>query len=658
MPKVKNGKTKSEQLQLSVDNLRWAEYYDMQSIFDELYAKSKDGKTFEDLMGIILSRENILLAYRSIKGNDGSVTPGTDNITIKDLGRLAADELVEKLRYIVSGSIHGYRPKPVRRKDIPKPNGSTRPLGIPCMWDRLIQQCIKQVMEPICEAKFSDNSYGFRPQRSVENAINATYNRLQRGHLHYVIEFDIKGFFDNVNHSKLIKQIWAMGIHDKHLIYVIKQILKAPIKMPDGHIEYPTKGTPQGGIISPLLANIVLNELDHWVESQWENNPVMNKYIKRICSNGVPDKGNGYRVMRNTKLKEMYIIRYADDFRIFCRTKAEAERTKIAITQWLEKRLKLEISQEKTRVVNVKRKYSEFLGFKIKVHKKSDKYVVKSHVSDKKIKIIRNSLAEQAKKIAKPTNGKSERDEIMLYNAMVVGEQNYYCLATDVSIDFHPINKMVMTILTNKLRRARGCRLTKGHTTIRKKNKSIHSEMVGRKLSKYEKDRYGNSRMLRFIKGSDEPIYPIGYVHNKIPMAKKRSICQYTVEGRKGLHDNLRINTSILLELMRQPIFGRSVEYADNRLSLYSAQWGRCAVTGIEFPTLSEIHCHHKTPRMQGGDDRYGNLVLVLESVHKLVHAVNPETITFYLNLLKLTPKQLEKLNVLRKQVGISEITI
>ena len=186
-------------------------------------------------MGTILSRENILLAYRSIKRNDGSVTRGTDNITIKDLGRLAADELVERLRYIVSGSIHGYRPKPVRCKDIPKPNGSTRPLGIPYMWDRLIQQCIKQVMEPICEAKFSDNSYGFRPQRSVENAINATYNRLQLGHLHYVIEFDIKGFFDNVNHSKLIKQIWAMGIHDKHLIYVIKQILKAPIRMPDGH---------------------------------------------------------------------------------------------------------------------------------------------------------------------------------------------------------------------------------------------------------------------------------------------------------------------------------------------------------------------------------------------------------------------------------------
>lgn len=179
-----------------------------------------------------------------------------------------------------------------------------------------------------------------------------------------------------------------MGIHDKHLIYVIKQILKAPVKMPDGHIECPTKGTPQGGIISPLLANIVLNELDHWVESQWGNHPVTRKYAIAINKNGSENKVSGYTAMRRTKLKEMYIVRYADDFRIFCKTKTDAEKTKIAVTQWLEKRLRLEVSQEKTKIVNVKRNYSEFLGFKIKVHKKSDKYVVKSHVSNKKVDCV------------------------------------------------------------------------------------------------------------------------------------------------------------------------------------------------------------------------------------------------------------------------------
>ncbi len=263
---------KNEQKPLCVEALRHSEYYGMQKTFDALYAESAAGEKFINLMDLILSRENILLAYRNIKANDGSDTPGTDNLTIKDIGRLTPEDVVERVRSIINGK-WGYRPRPVRRKEIPKPNGTMRPLGIPCIWDRLIQQCIKQIMEPICEAKFSNNSYGFRPMRSVENAISATYNRLQHSNLHYVIEFDIKGFFDEVNHSKLVKQIWAMGIQDKHLLYVLKQILEAPIRMPDNSTICPTKGTPQGGIISPLLANIVLNELDRWIESQWEYNP-------------------------------------------------------------------------------------------------------------------------------------------------------------------------------------------------------------------------------------------------------------------------------------------------------------------------------------------------------------------------------------------------
>ena len=176
---------------LSVDSLRHAEYYGMQSKFDNLYQRSKEGDDFTDLMQLILGKDNILLAYRNIKANIGSYTAGTDNLTINDIGCLPPDTVVERVRYYVTGSQHGYRPKPVRRKEIPKPNGSFRPLGIPCIWDRLIQQCIKQILEPICEAKFSTNSYGFRPNRSVEHAISRTYSLLQRSHLHYVLEFDI-----------------------------------------------------------------------------------------------------------------------------------------------------------------------------------------------------------------------------------------------------------------------------------------------------------------------------------------------------------------------------------------------------------------------------------------------------------------------------------
>ena len=256
-----------------VNNLRHAEYYDMQNTFDGLFAKSAQGEMFDHLMDLILSRENILLAYRNIKRNDGSVTPGTDGLTMRDIEKCTPDGLVQKVRNITKN----YSPRAVRRKEIPKQNDptKTRPLGIPCIWDRLIQQCILQVLEPICEAKFSDNSYGFRPNRSCEHAIGAAYKHMQCSHLQFVVEFDIKGFFDNVDHSKLIKQIWALGIRDKSLIYIIKRILKAPIQLEDGTMMIPEKGTPQGGLCSPLLANIVLNELDWWVDGQWRDNPVV-----------------------------------------------------------------------------------------------------------------------------------------------------------------------------------------------------------------------------------------------------------------------------------------------------------------------------------------------------------------------------------------------
>lgn len=583
-----------------------------ENIYNDMYERAKEGENFTNLMPLVLSVENILLAYRNIKDNTGSKTAGTDKLTIANISKLATEEVVGKVRYIVSGTKRGYRPKAVRRKEIPKANGKTRPLGIPCIWDRLIQQCFKQILEPICEAHFSQHSYGFRPNCSVENAIADTSNRLQRSHLHYVIEFDIKGFFDNVNHSKLIKQMWTLGIRDKHLLGKIKSILKAPIKLPNGKLIYPSKGTPQGGIISPLLANIVLNELDHWIESNWEENPVVYKYSAVMNPTGTVKKGNGYAGMRKTNLKEMYIVRYADDFRIFCRTKTAAEKTKIAVTKWLKERLKLEVSPEKTKIINAKHRYSEFLGFKMKLHSKGGKMVVKSHISDKQLQDKEKALVAQIKRIARPQVGK-QHEEIWKYNLMVRGIQNYYRIATNISADCSKLNRAVMTVIKNRL-------------------KGINRK--GRNLTPNEKARYGKSAMLRYL--TEEPIYPIGYVQFKIPKNKCKK-------------EEIQWIDKIKLKLLRQPLYGRSIEYADNRISLYSAQKGKCAVTGESFTSTEEIHCHHKIPKSKGGTDDYDNLILVTATVHKLIHATDTETIQKHLKTCK---PDVGKLNVLRKLVG------
>lgn len=428
--------------------LRHSEYYDLQPVFDRLYAESQQGKIFTKLMDIISSEENIRLAYRNIKRNGGSNTAGTDKQTIRDIEKLPVEQYVR----IVQRKLMYYKPKPVKRVEIPKPNGKIRPLGIPTIVDRLVQQCILQVMEPICEAKFYERSNGFRPNRSAENAIAQCYKMINLQKLYFVVDVDIKGFFDNVNHTKLIQQIWHMGIRDKKLLCIIREMLKAPIVMPDGTVEHPIKGTPQGGILSPLLSNIVLNELDWWIASQWENMPTKYEYSCEVRPNGTINKTAIYGAFKNTtKLKEVHIVRYADDFKLFCRKRSDAEKVFIAVKLWLQDRLKLEISEEKSKIVNLKRHYSEFLGFEMKAVKKRKRYVVKSHMTEKAISKEKAALIEQVKQIAHVQDRDDEAREITLYNSMVFGIHNYYRYATMIATDCEQIHRAVSTVMKNRL---------------------------------------------------------------------------------------------------------------------------------------------------------------------------------------------------------------
>lgn len=612
--------------------LRHSEYYDLQDCFDKLYAKSKQGDVFTNLVEIISSEENIRLAYRNIKHNSGSHTSGVDKLSIKDIERLSADKLVE----IIQRKFQYYKPKPVRRVEIPKPNGKTRPLGIPTIVDRLVQQCILQVLEPICEAKFHERSNGFRPNRSAEHALAQCYRMIQMQNLHFVVDVDIKGFFDNVNHSKLIRQMWTLGIRDKQLICIIKEMLKAPIVMPDGSTQYPTKGTPQGGILSPLLANIVLNELDWWISSQWENMRTYNEYKLSYSKRGTENKGAIYRALRTSRLKEMYIVRYADDFKIFCRKRSDANKVFIAVKQWLKDRLSLEISEEKSKIVNLKKNYSEFLGFKLKAVQKGGKFVVRSHMSDKAAKYETEKLKAQIINIEHSDERKSMVIRIIQYNLMVMGIHNYYRYATKISSDCSKIQFIINAVLYNRLRKE----ITKSCQSSR----SIISAQ------------YRKSKMLRYICGT--PIYPIGYVQTKNPMDKKKEICKYTAEGREGIHRNLKFDETVITVLhmlARAYLPNRSVEYMDNRVSLYAAQYGKCAITG-KVLWIDEIHCHHKKPISQGGTDEYKNLVIVHIDIHKLIHATKPETIQAYLNKIKPDKSQLGKINKLRMLAGNAAI--
>lgn len=608
--------------------LRHAEYYELTEVFDKLYSESKNGKVFTKLVPIISSEKNILLAYRNIKRNKGSMTAGVDGLNITDIEKIPTDQFV----MIVQKKLAWYKPRKVKRVEIPKKNGKLRPLGVPSIWDRIVQQCVLQILDPICEAKFHKRNNGFRPNRSTEHAIAQCMRMMQRQHLYYVVDVDIKGFFDNVNHCKLRKQMWTMGIRDKSLLCIITKMLKAPIALPNGEITVPEKGTIQGGVISPLLANIVLNELDWWLASQWEYMP-LKRVKKSFNTNGGRNRGNENKIMRKTKLKEMYVIRYADDFKVFCRTRNDANKIFISIQKWLKERLHLEISPEKSKVINLRKSYTEFLGFKLKVVPNKRKYKVRSHICDKEKVRTKEELLEIIKALEHPRSSEEIHALINKYNAKVIGKHQYFRYATNVYMDFDEIAFQINGILKNRMKE----RL--------KKNGNLKDG--------YIKDTYGKSKQMRYLDGY--PLIPLAFIKTKNAMHLKRGVCSYTTAGRELIHEPLGVDLSILRELMTEERGGFSVEYMDNRISLYATQYGKCAVLGSKL-LKDEIHCHHKKPRAKGGSDRYENLIIIHKDVHRLIHATLCETINHYLAILNLDKKQIQKVNSLRNLLELEPI--
>ena len=243
-------------------NVKFSNETDLKKLLDLLYEKSKTGNVFTGFLEEVTDEIVIITAIHNIKSNKGSKTTGADKIKMDKYLQTPKDEVI----YLVKKSICDYKPKPVKRVYIYKENGKKRSLGIPTILDRIVQECIRVIIEPICGARFYPHSYRFRPYRSqkhairdIVNVINASYK--SKAQPVWALEGDIKGCFDNINHRILLKKLLGIGVHDKRIIQIIKAMLSV------GYIEYDMlknddKGTPQGGILSPLLANVYLNDFD------------------------------------------------------------------------------------------------------------------------------------------------------------------------------------------------------------------------------------------------------------------------------------------------------------------------------------------------------------------------------------------------------------
>ena len=418
--------------------------------------RGAEGKPLERLYRQLFNPEIYLQAYSEIYANKGAITKGATNDTLDAMSEKRINNIIQKIR------TEKYQWKPTRRVEIPKSNGGTRDLGIPTGTDKLTQTAMKNLLQAYYEPTFSDRSHGFRPKRGCHTAL--VQMRQKHEDVAWFIEGDIKGCFDNIDHDILL-EILADKIKDGRFINLTKNLLKAG-HLNDWKRHETHSGTPQGGTISPLLANIYMNELDKWVEKEllpkhnysamkrggrrtnpiyYRHNAQMHYYKKRGNKTAQAHHRKlrdeqPTRIMKDDQYRKLEYIRYADDFLLsFAGPNSEAKEIKLEIKNFLRNRLKLELSEEKTLITHARTEKARFLGYDLKIMQSK----TRKHVNGKLWLGIPREVVQKATKQYMKRDKPVHRPELLatsVYSIMTTfqselrGLAQYYQMAHNLHI--------------------------------------------------------------------------------------------------------------------------------------------------------------------------------------------------------------------------------
>ncbi len=601
-------------------NVKFSSEKDLKKTLDFLYDKSKENVNFTGLLEAITDEITIVTAIHNIKSNKGSKTSGVDKIKMDKYLQMPKDEVIA----LIKKSIYEYKPKPAKRVYIEKSNGKLRPLGIPTILDRIIQECIRIIVEPIFEAKFYPHSYGFRPYRAQKHAIRGIVNVITGSYKStdqpvWAVEGDIKGCFDNINHRILLQKIWKMGIHDKRVIKIISEMLRV------GYIEHDVlkndnKGTPQGGILSPLLANVYLNDFDWYVGRKYMEPHRKCKY-----------KANDSRRLKWSGVTPKYNFRYADDWVILTSTKQEAERIKRELNKYFRYRLKLELSDEKTKVTDIRINGIHFLGFVIKaepphkLHKSNTDYLVGKPYPDMvRLNAKIKDLCKEVRNLRKYTTTNSRIGQIQYINSVIMGLAEYIKIGIS-SNALNAIDRRVNNSALTVWKRMYPEKYLQWQVPL----KDLHN--LPHRHEKYDSKTFAvpyENMWIGITKAFITHVYyeskPFNQKMTPYSMEGRRIYLNYRRNNKPLPKDRPSVNTSEDLRLSIYAKDKRNFEYFMNREYAFNRDKGVCKCCKIALFKNPAANCHHINNKLPLNKiNKVSNLAWVCSSCHKMIHGSN-----------------------------------